>query len=266
MRCNKLSLYLSIVLLLASYFCKAQPVITNPARFDGFGAQFQTIIYSAICAELVGAKFVYTPFKNMEHNYDNDPEFIAKKEWLINFMGDFEINNGTAQRLDAMNVIQFFEQNLAQCANSSALQKIKMIFKANKNRNHYFDNEHLHIVIHMRRPNPHDNRIEGANTPDEIFLNIINRLRVLYSSQNPLFHLHSQGNKANFQVFNAPDIVLHLNESVEDSFIPMVLADVLVTSRSSYSYTAAILSDGTVYYMPFWHPPLPHWIPIDTLR
>ena len=61
------------------------------------------------------------------------------------------------------------------------------------------------------------------------------------------------------------DIILHLNESVEDTFTAMVLADILVTSRSSFSYTAAILSEGIVYYMPFWHPPLPGWISVNEI-
>ena len=58
----------------------------------------------------------------------------------------------------------------------------------------------------------------------------------------------------NFQSFKAPDVVLHLNDSVEESFPAMVLADVLVVARSSYSYVAGILSDGIVYYIPFSHP------------
>lgn len=31
-------------------------------------------------------------------------------------------------------------------------------------------------------------------------------------------------------------------------------------SRSSFSYAAAILSDGVIYYQPFWHPPGDKWI------
>jgi hypothetical protein len=58
---------------------------------------------------------------------------------------------------------------------------------------------------------------------------------------------------------------MHINESVENTFTGMVLADVLVTAASSLSYTAGILSEGIVYYIPFWHVALPHWISINTL-
>jgi len=66
--------------------------VTNSRRKDGFGAQFQEVIAAVIYAEIQNKKFVYTPFKLMEHNYDNDPDFIAKKERLINFMTHFEVN------------------------------------------------------------------------------------------------------------------------------------------------------------------------------
>lgn len=239
-------------------------IVTNPERSDGFGAQFQTIIASVIYAELTNKKFAYTPFKAMEHNYQNDSDFIAKKEWLINFIDNFEVNNGQAAKPE-VNLIHFFEANLAQCINSAAFQKIKAIFRANKNINNYFNDKNLNIAIHMRRPNPHDSRLDGADTPDVIFLNIINYLRTAYAPQNPLFHIHSQGELESFRAFNAADIVLHLNESIEKSFTQMVLADVLVTSRSSFSYAAGIISEGTVYYIPFWHAPLPQWISIETI-
>jgi hypothetical protein len=252
-------------LLGMQYVCLAKQLVTNPLRDDGFGAQFQTIIYSVIYAELCDAQFVYTPFKDMEHNYDNDAHFIAKKEWLINFIDNFDNCIGDILRVDAGDMIHFFESNLKKCSQSNALKRIKQIFRANKNIHDYFDDRYLNISIHIRRPNLHDNRIYGTNISDDVYLNIINKLRIKYVFQNPLFHVHSQGKIENFKNFNASDIVLHLNESIEDSFTAMVLSDVLVTSRSSFSYTAGILCQGTVYYIQFWHPALPGWIPVSEL-
>jgi hypothetical protein len=41
----------------------------------------------------------------------------------------------------------------------------------------------------------------------------------------------------------------------------MCTADVLIMSRSSFSYVAAILSkQGIIIYHPFWHSPLPEWV------
>ena len=136
-----------------------QEVITNPYRSDGFGAQFQGLIYSVIYAECNDKDFLYTPFRNMEHNYDNDPQFLERKEQLINFIGNFEVNKSfEIQPPSHSTYYEFFENNLFLCSNSSSLKKIKRIFKLNKNKSDYFDKDNLNIAIHVRRPNPHDNR------------------------------------------------------------------------------------------------------------
>lgn len=247
----------------------AREVVTNPFRCDGFGCQYQTIIYSIIYAELEDKTFVYSPFHCMDHNYDGDVDFLKKKEWLVNLMGYFPLVTQVDQfpmhknkeiQLIPDGYIKYFEENLIACANSDALKKIKNIFRANKVRSNYFDERYLNIAVHIRRPNQDDVRVAGTDTPDAVFAYIIEMLRKKYALQNPLFHIYSQGDEEEFRsAFARSDIVFHINESIEDTFTSLVLADVLVTSRSSFSYTAALLSEGTVYYMRFWHPPLPHW-------
>lgn len=254
--------FCSAVFLLGVGALQGVETVTNPVRSDGFGAQFQTIIYSAIYAEMNSKKFVYTPFKSMEHNYDNDKEFLRKKEWLINFKNHFESNSDAAlqSKIKVKEYIQFFEQNLSKCANSKSLKKIKEIFRENKRREDYFSDAHFHIALHIRRVNAHDMRDSGKAISDREYLKIINTLRADYFFKKPLFHIYSQGDLRAFKKrFGAKDVLLHINESIEDTFTSMVFADLLVTSVSSLSYTAALLSDGEIYYIPFWHPPLPHW-------
>lgn len=241
----------------------AQGMITNSPRSDGFGSQFQTIVYSAIYAEMNNKKFVYTPFKSIEHNYDNDPDFLPKKEELINFSKHYQINQDLSlqDNMNAGTFIRYFEANIESCVNSQSLKKIKEIFRSNKKREDYFDKSHFNIAVHIRRANPHDSRVAGTDTPDIFYLDTIQTLREEYTSEKTIFHIYSQGEIADFQkIYSENDTILHINESLEDTFTSLVLADALVTSASSLSYIAAILSEGAVYYTPFWHPPLPHWV------
>ncbi len=264
----KKSLIVTFFLLLSCYqIIFSNNSITNPFRNDGFGGQFQTIIYAVIYAELNNKKFVYTPFSALEHNYNNEIDFIAKKESLINFIGNFELkkNKEVSIKLSAQDYIAFFESNIKKSIESEALKKIKKNFRANKNINSLFNHEYLNIAIHIRRPNNHDNRIFGTDTPDSVFLKIINRLRNIYLEKKPLFHLYSQGNIEQFKLFFSPDIMLHINETIEDTFTGMVFADILVTGTSSLSYTAGIISDGIIYYSNYVHPPLPHWQLVKSL-
>jgi len=54
-----------------------------------------------------------------------------------------------------------------------------------------------------------------------------------------------------------------LNGDLEKTFHDMVTAKVLVTSKSSLSYAAALLSVNAIYYIPFWMKPLSRWRVIE---
>lgn len=244
-------------------YAHSDKIVTNSFRWDGFGSQFLAIIGSVIDAELNNCVFEYTPFTRMEHNYDDDPKFLEKKEWLINFLDNFNL---------AKSNTPFAECNYHHMsgggkiiAESKSLTKIKAIFRANKQKENYFDSDRFNIAIHVRRSNSHDSRIDGTDTPDQMFLAIITALRRKYKDKNPLFHIFSQGSYSQFKFYEANDTILRLNETIEDSFTSMVFADVLGTSRSAFSYVAGLLSEGVVYYIPFGCKPLPHWTLVDTL-
>jgi len=57
-------------------------------------------------------------------------------------------------------------------------------------------------------------------------------------------------------------IVYHINESPVETLKELASADVLLASRSSFSYVAGILKQGgVVLFHPFWHSLAPRWIP-----
>jgi hypothetical protein len=99
--------------------------------------------------------------------------------------------------------------------------------------------------------------------PLEYHIKVMHKIYNDNLTKNIKFHIYSQGNIENFQeIVNLTEynIEFHLNEFVLDTFNAMIFADVLATSKSSFSYVAALLSNGIIYYTPFWHRPLAHWI------
>ena len=72
--------------------------------------------------------------------------------------------------------------------------------------------------------------------------------------------IHSQGDEFNFSNFKGYNIDISLNKPIEETFTDLVNSDILVISKSSFSYTAGLLCDGIVYYLPFWHKPKKTWI------
>lgn len=215
---------------------------TNPhiSQTEGFGTHYIYIMSAIGYAEKFHKTFLYTPFQVMAHNYDNDPDFLQKKEKLINLIDHFPINRD----IDFQKKCKI--KGPCIFTDSESFKKIKKLFFAEKNKQDYFTDD-FNIALHVRRRNQHD-LFDPPPTKDLFYCNLIDQLRLEYASRSPRFHIYSQGNKEQFKVFEAQDVRLHINETVEDTFSAMTLADVLVTGPSYMSYCAGFLSNGKILY------------------
>jgi hypothetical protein len=238
---------------------------TVSERTDGFGAQFQTIIYCILLAENTGNKYIHNRIKSMEHNYNGDPDYLPKAELLMNISGNYTSieecdSHENIMLFTPQELIHNFETNMIFLMRSAALINLKTIFWKNKERV-FFANNSINVAVHVRRPNSHDNREDGANTNLKYYFDIIERIKNTFTDgKRVTFHIYSQNIISDYSGFNQEGLCFHLNENVFDTFTGLVAADILVTSKSSFSYAAAILSDGLIYYQPFWHPPGENWI------
>ena len=238
--------------------------VTNCVRGDGFGAQYQTIIWAILYAEQNNYDFYYTPFSAMEHNYDNDPDFLIKKEKLINIIDNFPTiselpKDATVKQLcGGISGVNFnsIENDLSGCSKLLSFKKIKNVFHINKTP--VFNSKIINIAVHVRKQNSDDNHTLGICS-DDYFLRVIDHIRNTYDGEK-IFHIYSQGEEKDFLHFKNDDVVLYLNQSIETTFYSLVTAQILVMSKSSLSYTAAMLSDGVIYYLPFWHKPASTWL------
>ncbi len=254
--------------------------ITITDRDDGFGAQFQHIIFGIIYAEMNNKTYIHKPISKMAHNYENNPNFIDEIEEFINIRNHYKTNKEIqdAKPIDFWTLYNFItaDENLNPsnarfnaCLNqTNSLEKIKTIFWENKT-NPYHNQVNrgredtiqknttttIHIAVHIRRPNAQDDRIEGADTPDEYYLNLMNQIRQEYQSQTPkqniLFHIFSQNTLDRTKYEAAEDIILHIDEDIKSTFTSLVAADILIASKSALSYCAGLLTNGKVYFMPF---------------
>lgn len=239
---------------------------TVDERSDGFGAQFQTIICCILIAENTGNEYIHRRIRSMEHNYYNDPDYLSKVELLMNVSNNYQtvyddklIENIIS--FTPQEIIYSFELNINFLLNSESLVNLKTNFRKNKNRN-IFNNDVFNIAIHIRSTNLHDITL-GSNrsTTLNYYFDIIERIKqTMVNEKRIVFHIYSQNDMRDYDEFDKEGIYFHLNENMFDTFIGLVAADILVTSKSSFSYAAAILSDGIIYYQPFWHPPGEKWI------
>jgi hypothetical protein len=269
---------------------KKKRYLTSIPFYDGFGAQFQRFIWTCIYAEeYEDAEYIYRTPTKIAHNYTDDPQFIDKLEDVMNmkpyYLNYDKMTEGMGNDLltpDFYDIFNYVEKHIDQCMKSKSMDRIKEHYWQNKNRvcerlrvfripeAAAASTEYTHhLAVHIRRPNCEDTRPNsGEEYTNEYYLMSLLMIRDTYIQRNPVsriqYHVYSQGTDDKFaELCNnkviGHDVILHLNDTTEDTFIAMTLADILVTSPSSYSYTAAFFCDGDVYYTDFWHKPCSWW-------
>jgi hypothetical protein len=132
--------------------------------------------------------------------------------------------------------------------------------------------ENFNIALHVRRgdievENKSPNlllRWQENSYFEKVLINVIENIRI----NKPIaIYLFSQGEQKDFPQFSRfsnLNFCLHMNAI--NSFLHMVCADLLITSKSSFSYKPALLSKGIkVCPADFWHgyPARPDWILVE---
>ena len=246
--------------------------ITTEPRTDGFGAHFQNIIIDILYTyNATTNQYVFPNIASFEHNYTNDPGFTNRLVRYMNLRDHYSMPSGVADTISHYSSIvsnyPYVENNLTQLLASPTMNLIKSLFYADKTTP--FDTTYYNVAVHVRRHNKADSRIDGTNTPAEYYLNVMKYIRANHANtEKPIrFHIYSQckDEMELRQKFTNTDTEFHLNGDVLPTFHGMVFADALVTSASSYSYCAAFLCNGVIYYKKFWHKPADNWIVADDI-
>jgi hypothetical protein len=137
-----------------------------------------------------------------------------------------------------------------------------------------YDSNNYNIAIHVRRgdivigqENKNPNllmRWQGNDYFEKVLSNVLINIKV---SKPIHIYLFSQGKQKDFVEFEKfPNLHFCLDMNGQDSFLHMVYADVLITSKSSFSYKPALLCKGLkVCPVDFWHgyPIKEDWIMVD---
>lgn len=261
---------------------------------DGLGAQFQRFVWTCIYAEeCEESTFIYRTPNKMAHNYTDDPNYIEKLETLMNMKPHYlNYNDAVADKTiqniltpDFYDIFNYVERNIDKCMKSKSMARIKDYYWQNKNS--VRDRPRLyripdgdrtythHLAAHIRRPNCDDTRPNGGEEyTNEYYIKSLLTIRDKYMKQDSnnriQFHIYSQGTEEKFANISGheilgPDVMLHINDSNEDTYLAMTMADILVTSASSYSYSAAFFCNGDIFYTDFWHKPCSWWNKLEKL-
>lgn len=153
----------------------------------------------------------------------------------------------------------------AKFNNATARQKDKLIYK----------DDCINIAVHIRRGDiviGQQNQNAGLTKrwlTTAYYVQILERIIKVLQECNKKYQIYifSQGEQSDFpELSNIEHLTYCLDMPPRESFLHMVRADILITSKSSFSYKPALLSKG-IRICPgdFWHgyPEDGQWILID---
>jgi hypothetical protein len=257
-------------------------MFTNPITDDGFGSQYQNLIFSIIYSSINNTEFIYSKL-NFETVYEDDAkslrEIINVENTFRNLSDLSDEEKNKVQILNQNNTYSFFQNNIDYCLKSDAMKLIRNLY-TEKNPNQY-NKCYTNVAIHIRRCSLHKNidieshmnninvkiipinllpSVSQRYLSDTYYLNIIEEIKLNHVGKPLKFYIFSEGKDEDFFNFNDKSIELRINESIENTFSGLVHADILLTSASSFSYVAALISTNTIYAKTFWHTHASHWL------
>jgi hypothetical protein len=226
-------------------------------KFLGFGLGETTL--EGLCAKQGYRSVTLPPF------HDNRPQEIQLIERIIASYHD-------------QKVVFLLKHNQPYKDQYGVMSDIQSKFykaPARRDDTVVFSKDHFNIAVHVRR----GDIVAGQKTgnlnhqmrwqDNDYFKNVLgNVLKVLKTDKPLAIYLFSQGVPEDFRDFEDFDnLRLCLDMNAQDSFLHMVFADLLITSKSSFSYKPALLSRGIrVCPKDFWHgyPTDKKWILADS--
>lgn len=127
------------------------------------------------------------------------------------------------------------------------------------------------VAIHIRRGDVTEiNQNKHRYTPNEYYFNVIKEIySVIPLAMIFIFsESKSYGNIEDFSEYERKNCVLKLDTSIQTAWNYFINVDMLVMSKSSFSYVPALyrMRDKTVVYEDFWYKPLSHWIHTDDIK
>ena len=272
---------------LSDVYFTARP---NPGA--GIGHQMSNWISGYCWAKYFHLKFAHLPFSTTAWDeflgFGKDEVQVSelkKKGWHIrripyfmwNDQQSIELTRNIISSYSGKKVVILCEQDQGYRNLYDAMDDLKAKFYAStaqdKSRLTY-DSAHFNVAIHVRRgdimSDPANENLAMRFMSNGYYERVLQQVVERYSQiQSKPVHVYffSQGKQEDFPEFSCFDN-LHwcLDMGAKDSFLHMVYADLLITSKSSFSYKPALMNNGIkVCPEKFWHsyPGTEDWIMCD---
>ena len=120
----------------------------------------------------------------------------------------------------------------------------------------------LTVAIHIRRGDVSRNRNSLRFIPFEYYLNCLTNISKLLENKNYVITIYSEKSISD-EIIKYKDFLgkiknleYKIDGNVIETFVKLVNSDILISSKSSFSYSASLMkikNKGMVFYPSFWH-------------
>lgn len=245
-------------------------------RVDGFGSHLHNVLSALAFCKTMNLTYVHMQWNTVDHC----PPGQSRAKWsaeLESFTGlvrdeiKFTSSLGPVPAIewiwtdtDTYFNPQFLALMRKRYLSATLPKKTSDAFAATRS-------DAVRVAVHIRRGDVgissfgHSSISRYTNNTQVLAsMQLVERdIRANNKSQDAIFHIYSEGKPEAFadlvRAYGNARVFLHLGGDIKVSFHDMVSADVLIMAKSSFSYAAALLSEGIIYYQPFWHQGLSAW-------
>jgi hypothetical protein len=236
-----------------------------PNKGAGIGHQLANWIAGYWFTKQFNLNFTHSPFSSLE--WESFLGFGENESSLQELLKNQNYKKVKLPLFNETNEKEIFvcEQDQVYKDQYGVIEEIKRKFQnanSRKVESLIFKKDYFNIAIHVRRgdivigqENGNEN-LQMRWQSNDYFTKLLSQVVQNVKTRKPIaIHLFSQGEKKEFSEFDKfKNMHYCLGMSAQDSFLHMVNADLLITSKSSFSYKPALLSDGIkVCPENFWH-------------
>jgi hypothetical protein len=257
----------------------------NPGA--GIGHQMANWIAGLWYARQFGLKFAYLPFSTKQWDdflgFGEGETTVAELKckgyktrklplFNENNKKEVELNKNIIQSYAGKKIVFIAEQDQFYRAQYGVMDDLKSKFysaPARKNDHLIYSKDNFNIAIHVRRgdimADPSNPNLAMRYLSNDYFEKVLRRVVDNIHTSKPVhIYFFSQGTPVDYPEFKTfKNLHWCLDMDAQDSFLHFVYADLLITSKSSFSYKPALLNNGIkVCPKNFWHgyPDSKDWI------
>lgn len=264
----------------------------RPHPGAGIGHQLANYIAGYSFSVKFGLQYAHSPFPNNDwesflgfglnetHGYKLVNE-NGYKRILLPLFNEYNLNEvklikNIINSFKSQSVLFVLEQDQfyeAQYEYSDVLRAKFHSSNANCNNKLLYNKENFNVAIHVRRGDVNPSALGNDNIrmrwqDNEYFCNVLKRVVSNLGTGKPIkIFLFSQGQIKDFGDFaEFKNLTFCLDMDARSSFFHLVSSDVLITSKSSFSYKPALLNGGLkIAPRNFWHsyPKTKDWILVE---